>query len=205
LRLWEWPAPAVILGAGCRLAGDVDEGNCRADGVPVLRRASGGGTVLLGEGCLVYSLVLAYDRCPALGEVGPSYAHILGRLRDALADVAPGIERAGISDLAAAGRKFSGSAQQRKRRHLLHHGTLLYRFAAGRVGRYLQLPSRQPDYRRGRDHETFLGNLPTDAAGLRRRLRHAWEAETDLPTRPEAAVRQLVADKYLRTDWVQRR
>src|SRR5437868_2848192 len=59
LRLWEWPLPAVVLGAGCRLAEDVDEERCRADGVPVLRRASGGGTVLLGAGCLLYTLVLA--------------------------------------------------------------------------------------------------------------------------------------------------
>ena len=31
LRLWEWPGYAVVLGAGCRLAGDVDEEACRAD------------------------------------------------------------------------------------------------------------------------------------------------------------------------------
>ena len=24
LRLWEWPAPAVVLGSGCKLAEDVD-------------------------------------------------------------------------------------------------------------------------------------------------------------------------------------
>src|SRR5262249_44963282 len=125
LRFWEWPAPAVILGAGCCLAADVDEVACRTDGVPILRRSSGGGTVLLGPGCLLYSLVLAYDRAPSLREVRPSYDYILGRIRAVLVDLLPGVEQAGISDLAAAGRKVSGNAQQRKRRHLLHHGTLL--------------------------------------------------------------------------------
>src|SRR5262245_1678404 len=72
LRLWEWPRPAVVLGAGCRLAEEVHEANCLADGVPILRRASGGGTVLLGEGCLLFSLVLAYDRSPALSAVALS-------------------------------------------------------------------------------------------------------------------------------------
>ena len=52
-----------------RLAQDVDEAACQADGVPILRRSSGGGTVLLGRGCLLYSLVLSYDRSPALAEV----------------------------------------------------------------------------------------------------------------------------------------
>src|SRR5437762_3043532 len=66
LRLWEWPSPAVVLGSGGILREDVDEDACRADGVPVLRRASGGGTVLLSRGCLCYSLVLAMDRTPEL-------------------------------------------------------------------------------------------------------------------------------------------
>src|SRR5438552_10240881 len=73
LRFWEWPNPAVVLGAGCRLAEDVDEAACRRDGVPIMRRSSGGGTVLLGTGCLCFSLVLAFDRDPALEHVRPSY------------------------------------------------------------------------------------------------------------------------------------
>src|SRR5437879_4103551 len=71
LRIWEWPEPAVILGSGSRLAEDVDEATCQANRVPILRRASGGGTVLLNAGCLCYSLVLSYDRSPALREVRP--------------------------------------------------------------------------------------------------------------------------------------
>ena len=42
LRLWRWEQPAVVLGAGGRLADDVDEDACRADGVPIQRRSSGG-------------------------------------------------------------------------------------------------------------------------------------------------------------------
>ena len=46
LRVWSWPTPVVVLGSGGILADDVDEAACRADDVPILRRASGGGTVL---------------------------------------------------------------------------------------------------------------------------------------------------------------
>ena len=77
LRLWEWPQPAVVLGSGCRLAEDADEAACLTGGVPILRRSSGGGTVLLGTGCLCYSLVLSYDRSPALRDIRSSYIHIL--------------------------------------------------------------------------------------------------------------------------------
>src|SRR6516225_2394863 len=133
LRLWEWPRPAVVLGAGCRLADDVDEAACRADGVPILRRSSGGGTVLLGAGCLLYSLVVAYERDPALAEIRSSYRCILGGISGALAERVGAVEPARISDLAVAGRKFSGNAQQRKRAHLLHHGTLPYAFDLVRI------------------------------------------------------------------------
>ncbi|HEX5272632.1 MAG TPA: lipoate--protein ligase family protein, partial [Gemmataceae bacterium] len=147
LRLWEWPHYAAVLGAGCVLGDDVDEDACRADGVPVLRRASGGGTVLLGPGCLCYSLVLAYERGPAVCEITPSYVYILGRVRASLAGLLPAVEQAGTSDLTDGGLKFSGNAQQRKRDHLLHHGTLLYDFDLSRMGRHLRMPARQPDYR----------------------------------------------------------
>src|SRR5437867_1628240 len=81
LRLWEWPRPAVVIGAGGRLADEVDENACRGDEVPIARRSSGGGTVLLGAGCLLYSLVLRFDRHPALGDLRASYRFILGNMR----------------------------------------------------------------------------------------------------------------------------
>jgi lipoate-protein ligase A len=205
LRLWEWPKLAVILGSGCRLAEDADEAACLAGGVPILRRSSGGGTVLLGTGCLCYSLVLSYDRSPALREIRSSYLFILELIREALAGIVPGIACAGTSDLAIAGRKFSGNSQQRKRGYLLHHGTLLHHFDPYHVGRYLHWPARQPDYRCGRDHAAFLTNIPTDAAELGQRLRAAWDTGTDYVTWPRDRVGQLTWEKYTRPEWIRRR
>jgi lipoate---protein ligase len=202
LRVWEWPALAVVLGSGCRLAEDVDEMACAADGVPVLRRSSGGGTVLLGPGCLLYTLVLDQERDPILSQIQPSYRHILGRVAAALGGEAA---QEGISDLALEGRKFSGNAQQRKRRHLLHHGTLLYTFDLERVGRYLRPPPRPPEYRAGRGHDDFLLNLSLSAAELKRRLRSAWGADTEETGWPEAEVRRLVVEKYTSPEWTRRR
>ena len=205
LRFWEWKQPAVILGAGCRLADDVDEAACQSDGVPILRRSSGGGTVLLGPGCLCFSLVLNYDRAAELGDIRTSYAYILGRIRDVHADLSAEIACAGTSDVACGGRKFSGNSQQRKRRHLLHHGTILYGFDLTLVGRYVRMPLRRPDYRKERDHVSFLANLAIEPAEIRRRLRSAWQAKTELPAVPHGSMQQLVADKYSREEWVRRR
>jgi lipoate-protein ligase A len=173
--------------------------------VPIRRRASGGGTVFLAKGCLCYSLVLAYNRAPQLGEIRPSYGYILGRVRTAMGDAVPGLDIAGISDLTVAGRKVSGNSQQRKRRFLLHHGTLLYDFNPAVVGRYLRQPLRQPRYRQGRAHAAFLMNLPLTEEEIKRRLRAAWQADQETTTWPEQAVQELAQAKYNNPEWTRRR
>jgi lipoate-protein ligase A len=205
LRFWEWSEVAVVLGSGCKVVDDVAEERCRQDGVPLLRRSSGGGTVLLGPGCLLYSLVLGYEGDAALGSITASYTFILDRVRQALRGLAHEILQAGTSDLVADGRKFSGNAQQRKARYLLHHGTLLYDFDLPLVGRYLKMPPRQPKYRHDRPHDEFIGNLPTTGADLRHRLRHAWAAAPPVLDWPQERVRQLVEEKYGLEEWHRRR
>lgn len=205
LRLWEWPTPAVVLGSGCRLAEEVNEAACTADGVPILRRASGGGTVLLGSGCMLYSLVLRYERDPALMEIRPSYRYILGRIATALEEGAGRIEQAGVSDLILEGRKFSGTSQQRKRNHLLHHGTLLYSFDLDLLSHYLPPPPRQPDYRASRSHREFVRNLPLSEEQIRRCMRTAWDANTSAESWPSGRIAELVESKYGSIDWTRRR
>jgi lipoate---protein ligase len=205
VRFWEWPDPAVVLGAGGSMAIDVNEAACRADGVPIHRRASGGGTVLLGRGCLLFSFVLAYDRAAELRDVNASYRWILGRVRDALWPVAP-VELAGISDLAVGGLKVSGNAQQRKARHVLHHGSLLYAFELSHVARYLNPPEREPAYRAGREHGAFVTNLPAGADRLKQFLAEAVGAEPGAVGEPVLArVPGLIAERYGRAEWVRRR
>ena len=46
-RCWQTSRPVVVLGRHRRVADDVYEDACRADGVPVVHRESGGGTVVL--------------------------------------------------------------------------------------------------------------------------------------------------------------
>jgi lipoate-protein ligase A len=203
LRVWERPALAVVLGSGCKLHDDVDVSACERDGVPIVRRSSGGGTVLLGRGCLCYSLVLAFARAGPLTEIRPSFDWIMRRVIGALNLI--GVEQAGISDLAVEGRKFSGNAQQRKRNHLLHHGTILYSMDLPAVGRYLRMPQRQPEYRGQRDHEAFVRNVESSRERVVTGLRAAWEAHEQRTTTPDDEVRRLAREKYGTADWTRRR
>src|SRR5689334_4969218 len=64
LRFWEPREPFVVLGYSNKVLSEVNLSYCRENNIPVLRRTSGGGTVLQGPGCLNYSLVLASERRP---------------------------------------------------------------------------------------------------------------------------------------------
>ncbi|MFN3325312.1 MAG: biotin/lipoate A/B protein ligase family protein [Bryobacteraceae bacterium] len=168
LRVWESHAPAVVLGRSGRREQEVDSAACERLGVPVLRRSSGGGTVVVGPGCLNYSLILSLESYTAFRDVRTSFCEILRWVVGALA--VEGLAVRGQSDLAIADRKVSGSAQRRGRRVLLHHGTLLYGFDAELAERLLPMPPRRPEYRRDRSHREFLGNLPLGREEIVRRL-----------------------------------
>ncbi len=205
LRLWEAPGYAVVMGAGGSVAIDVNVSACEADRVPILRRASGGGTVVLGPGCLCFTLVLRTDRASGLDLIQPSTRYVLDRILNAVHPIVPESRIEGTSDLTVNGVKFSGSAQQRKRRFFLHHGTLLAGFDLGRLSHYLQPPERQPQYRSARPHAEFVMNLPATIGELKRRLIAEWEPAGDYEPVPLEMVQGLIAEKYGRDAWNRRR
>ena len=203
LRFWESDRHFVVLGYANRAEEEVDLDTCRAQGVPILRRCSGGGTVLLGPGCLNYALVLPIDAAPPLTSISGTNRFILERHREAIvAATGLPITVEGHTDLALEGRKFSGNAQRRKRTHLLFHGGFLLGFDLRLVAALLRMPPRQPDYRRGRAHADFLTRLQTTRDIVRAALRRAWNASVPAAPPPAKAIARLVAEKYSRVEWI---
>jgi lipoate-protein ligase A len=207
LRFWEWSKYAIVLGSGGKLVADVDLAACEADGIAIARRSSGGGTVLLGPGCLLYTLILDYQRHPALGGIASSYQYVLRLVAEGLGGLALGAVFDGTSDLAIDCRKFSGNSQQRKQRFMLHHGTLLYDFDLARAGRYLHMPEKQPDYRAGRSHQDFMMNLSGRRSEMIEAIAKIWDAFAEpqawLPAMSH--VPQLVVVKYSQVAWLRKR
>jgi lipoate---protein ligase len=171
-RCWQVGGPVVVAGRHSLIACDVAQEACRADGVPVIRRFSGGGTIVLGHGCLNYAVALSLVSRPELTDVAASFRFVLEAIIAALE--VPALSIAGGTDLVVDGRKVSGNAQRRGRRAILHHGTLLYDFDARLATRYLKEPIRQPAYRGARRHADFLGNIALGGDIIRARLDAAW-------------------------------
>src|SRR4051794_7711201 len=82
LRVWEPLNYFVVIGYSNRLASEVHTEKCRAEEIPILRRFSGGGTVLQGPGCLNYSVVLPNKLLGDAVDLLASYRFVLRRHRE---------------------------------------------------------------------------------------------------------------------------
>lgn len=176
LRFWESDRLFVVLGRSSRLTDEVDLATCERDGISILRRISGGGTVLQGPGCLSYAVVLPLNWHADLADIRSTNRFILERMASAVHEWEPGTSFQGISDLAIDGMKISGNAQRRTKSALLFHGTILHGMSADIVSRYLKHPSRQPNYRSDRPHQSFLRTIDAPPQAIKQTMAAAWNA-----------------------------
>lgn len=202
LRFWEPAGAFVVVGYSNRTATEVDLAACQRQLVPVLRRVSGGGTVVQAPGCLNYALVLRIDRDPALASITGANQWILERHQQTLARLlATSVERSGDTDLALGNRKFSGNAQRRRKHALLFHGTFLLDMDLSLIPALLPTPSRQPAYRHDRPHLEFLVNLKLPADTVKTAITRAWNATAEPVLLPRDEIQQLVQTRYSDPGW----
>jgi lipoate---protein ligase len=213
LRFWESRQPFVVVGYGNQVAAEVNVEECRRRRVPILRRCSGGGTVLQGPGCLNFNLTLALPEEGPLTTVTGTNEFVMERNRaamEALLDVKVSVQ--GHTDLAFLAPdaseqwfKFSGNAQRRRRRALVFHGTILHAFELSLIDALLPFPSAQPDYRKSRSHAKFVRNIPVKPDNIRSALRKAWNADEIFAPPSMADVEPLIRDQYANDAWNFRR
>lgn len=210
LRFWRPAAPVVVAGRSSHIEQEINASACQAAGVPILRRVSGGATIVTGPGCLMYGVVLDADHTPEATDIDAAHRYVLGRMVDALSPLCPGVVDAGTSDLAirvgSVLRKFSGNSVRRVRNRLLYHGTLMYDFDLSLIDRLLKTPPRQPDYRAGRSHDDFVANLPVAEDAIATAIAAVWQATpAEFPDAVAHDVDQLVSDKYADPQWTHSR
>jgi lipoate-protein ligase A len=201
LRFWESAAPMVVVGRSSRLDDEVFRDVCRACGVPVLRRSSGGAAILAGPGCLMYAWVLSYEKRPDLRPLDNAHHFVLKTISAALETLRPGVHCAGTSDLALGDKKISGNSARCRHGHFLYHGTLLHDFPLAQINRFLKPPPRMPDYRKGRNHELFVTNLNVPAKAIRSAMANAWKAAEPCTDWPRELTTRLAMEKYSQAAW----
>jgi lipoate-protein ligase A len=178
LRFWESSKIFIVLGRIGRAQVDVNTILAQKDGIPVLTRSSGGGTVVQGPGCLNYTLVLSKQTHPQINDLRRSYEWISTKVIEALRRQGVEAYFRPTSDMAtgAGEKKFSGNAQRRGKNFILHHGTVLYNFDLSLISRYLNMPKDIPEYRKHRPHTDFVTNIPIDPGVFKDHLAHIFQA-----------------------------
>ena len=203
LRFWEPSRSFVVVGYANAVGREVQVDDCRALGIPIVRRCTGGGTVVQMSGCLNYALVLPLDRHEEFKTIASTNRMIMETLRTAIAALnrSASLTIEGISDLALDGKKFSGNAQRRGEHFLLFHGVILYRADLQLITRLLPMPSRQPKFRQNRPHKSFLTNIDCSADDLKRGITEAWGAIPYPDEPPWEEIRRLTRSKYTQESW----
>ncbi len=162
LRFYGWRPAAVSLGYAQRAAGEINLAACRARGIGVVRRLTGGRAVL-HDAELTYSVVVGEGQAGVPATITAAYHYFSQGLLAGLArlgvEARINIPRAAYGqrqprshasaacfdapahyEITAAGRKLVGSAQVRKGAAILQHGSLLLRFDPAALAAVLRSP-----------------------------------------------------------------
>ena len=225
LRFFAWDPPTVSLGYGQTLDAHVDAGACRTLGVGLVRRPTGGSAIYHDGPAreLTYSVVATNDDLGVTADVLEAYRWIARALARGLRSLgvpaeivaAPRVKgpapafcfaRTGRYEIEIDGKKLVGSAQRRRGRCFLQHGSVL--LGADEPRLRALFPTTRDPMASLTTLEAALGRRPTfeevaDALGA------AFGAEHGLTLRPgglsraeHVLVERLVADKYASDAWL---
>ncbi len=214
LRLYTWSPAAVSVGFMQRAEDLLDLEACRAAGIDVVRRPTGGRAILHWEE-ITYAIVAATGDARFGANLAATQARIGACLASALRELgvdaalsrpaldperrllrAPCFVSPGRAELLVDGRKLVGSAQRRSRDAFLQHGSLLAGRAHERLVELLADTRRDPalgkalQERLRRETTTLadvLGSAPSYPA-LVAALVHGFCTELDLRPEPQDDV-----------------
>lgn len=199
LRFWMSPQLFIVLGRICKIDEDINLNTVKEDHIPLLRRSSGGGTVIQGPGCLNFAVVLDKRKDKRLDDLKQSYLVILTYIQKALAACGIRSKIMPISDIALLNNnKISGNAQKRGRNFVLHHGTFLCDFDLTVIERYLHVPKLMPEYRKGREHKAFVENCGIDVNELKKAIQRQFDChniENTMTDEEQSVLNDFIATR----------
>lgn len=174
-KLWVPEGRALVIGHSQDPERELISEAVRRGGIPVHRRMGGGGAVLLSPACACVGLRFARRKGVTLHDYFEAGSELIKRTVAKAFGL--DLKTHGISDLALADsagrlRKVAGCSLYMPRDFALYLASILVNPDLGEIATYLSHPSREPDYRSGRDHGDFLVGLgeacglPLSASGL---------------------------------------
>ena len=173
-RVWIPEESAAVLGNSQKPEVELNLENAIADSLPVYKRSGGGGCVLLSPKGFCYAL--RFQKKPEL-HIQDYFGLGTGALQNLL-QMQWGLEsrQRGISDLCIGPKKILGCSLYMPRDCVVYYASVLFEPDMENIAKYLAHPSKEPDYRKGRNHSDFLtflkDHLPSDVTleGITKKL-----------------------------------
>jgi lipoate-protein ligase A len=208
LRIYGWRPAAISVGYFQSIKEEVDLEKCSQLGVDVVRRLTGGGTVL-HEFELTYSFITKQYQ-----------QNIMESCRWICDAIVMSINRLGfdasfvpLNDIVVNGKKVSGSAQTRRKGVLLQHGTLLLSVDVDKMFSVLKVPSeklRDKIVKDVKERVTSLAGTTFDdmASSLKTSFAEKFDAKLvadTMSTEEISRAKWLAERKYSSKEWNFRR
>jgi len=214
LRIWEWSAPAVVIGSFQSLRNEVDLDAAGRHGMEVVRRISGGGAMFIEPGSAVtYSLYAPADLVQGLS-FADSYAFLDEWVLTALRSLGIDAVYRPLNDIASSAGKIGGAAQKRiGSGAVLHHVTMSYDMDGERMVEVLRI-GREKLSDKGTTSAVKRVDPLRSQTGLSRaevieRMIATFEElypshRGDVTAAELDAARELVASKFATPEWLRR-
>jgi lipoate-protein ligase A len=147
--------PAIVMGISGKPEQLIHQAHLSANPIPVIKRFSGGGTVVVDENTLFITFIFTKT-----SHNFPSYPEPIMRWTEEIYKDTFGLSEFALkeNDYVIGERKCGGNAQYIKKYRWLHHTSFLFHFDPNRMD-YLLHPPKTPTYRAGRKHTDFLCTL----------------------------------------------
>lgn len=151
---------AIVMGISGQPELDLHLDRVRKDQIPVIRRFSGGGTVIVDENTLFITFIMEKKDF----EIHPFPEPILRWSSDLYRESwkIPNFQLV-ENDYCINEKKCGGNAQYIQKMRWLHHTTFLWDYSEKNM-EYLTLPPKRPKYRKDRSHLDFLTKLKKHAS-----------------------------------------
>jgi lipoate-protein ligase A len=142
VRFYTWKPPAISIGYFQSLNEEVDLEACKSLGVEFVRRITGGGAVFHDKE-LTYSIIISESNLKVPKNILESYRRICGAVIKGLKHLWIESKYAPINDIIVNNKKISGSAQTRKSKTVLQHGTVLMDVDVDKMFKLLKVPNEK--------------------------------------------------------------
>lgn len=207
LRFWGWTEPTLVLGSNQAVANEVDLEAAGRHAFGVVRRLSGGGTMLAEPGrTITWSLVMPEAAVAGMSFI-ESFAFLDRWAVEALRALGVEAGYRPINDIVSPAGKIAGAAQARRRGALLHHVTMAYSMDPDLLRELIRIGRPSLSERGVRSAEKKVSPLDTLVTATREEVVAALSESSGaapggvLEAELHAAA-TLAQAKYSRRDWI---